>query len=591
MQSNLLQRKCGCGQSASLTGQCSECQRKKLASERGSTDSANASETPPVVHEVLRSSFPKIQPKLKIGAPNDKYEQEADRIANQIMRMPESEVQQQVEPEKEGEESLQTNCSSSEVPEMSPEIAASIQGVQQNAGQPLPPNIRALMEPRFGHNFSQVRIHTGSSASAATRIVNARAFTIGRDIVFGANQYAPSTEKGKRLLAHELTHTIQQNPQKYQSLGTADDLSARQAHEAVNSMVNHKRQIVTVHPASLQLQRACGSDAIGSVGGCIGVGGQDLDVGSSSDNLYLFIKDCDEFKPNEEMRLQEFARTILETETVEVHGFASEEGDIAFNNNLSCARAQKAAAVVARESASDITFYQHGATPGARDDRRSAVITTVPASNTEVEIEEEQSKEEPPQEKNLPGRDYRVEAPSHPAWAPVTPTYLLISRGEPYEFPHYLRVRVDDKAQSGGKWNVVAQEGFYKGSDADIDPAKLKSTATYETAGLLEFDKTKEQLWYGGNGPIEAFTQDTNPVPNGTYDLEIPDFQHNIASKYGDYATTWFRIGHSGDRYLHPGHVSLGCSTVRETDQWPNVWRYLIRRRKDNQSVGTINVV
>ncbi len=76
------------------------------------------------------------------------------------------------------------------------------------------------MEPRFGHDFSRVRVHTGSKAVTSATTVNALAYTVGRDVVFGAGQYAPNTSDGKRLLAHELTHVVQQD--NHHHLFTAD---------------------------------------------------------------------------------------------------------------------------------------------------------------------------------------------------------------------------------------------------------------------------------------------------------------------------------------------------------------------------------
>ena len=257
VQSNLLQRKCGCSQSANLTGQCSECQRKKLAPERGSTDLANESNAPPIVHEVLRSSFPKIQPKLKVSQPNDKYEQEADRIADQIMRMPEQSVtanrsaiegenlsiqrlensederdhpeenlqlkrlvgaesiqRQELEEDEEKdeeEEMLQTKRSSSQVPEVTPNIETGIESLRRSGGQPLPPSIRTFMEPRFGYDFSKVRLHTTGNAVQLANQLNAQAFTAGHDIVLGAGISSGQTTARTHLLAHELTHVIQQS--------------------------------------------------------------------------------------------------------------------------------------------------------------------------------------------------------------------------------------------------------------------------------------------------------------------------------------------------------------------------------------------
>jgi Domain of unknown function (DUF4157)/Lysine-specific metallo-endopeptidase len=82
--------------------------------------------------------------------------------------------------------------------------------VIRSPGQPLDPATRAFMEPRFGHDFSQVRVHTNANAAESARAVNALAYTVGRDVVFGAGNYAPITHAGRRLIAHELTHTIQQ---------------------------------------------------------------------------------------------------------------------------------------------------------------------------------------------------------------------------------------------------------------------------------------------------------------------------------------------------------------------------------------------
>jgi Domain of unknown function (DUF4157)/Lysine-specific metallo-endopeptidase len=85
-----------------------------------------------------------------------------------------------------------------------------VQEVAPAPGQPLDPASRAFFEPRFGYDFSRVRIHSDERASAAAHAVNARAYTVGKDVVFGAAQFAPHTTKGRELLAHELAHVIQQ---------------------------------------------------------------------------------------------------------------------------------------------------------------------------------------------------------------------------------------------------------------------------------------------------------------------------------------------------------------------------------------------
>ena len=175
-----------------------------------------------------------IQAKLKISEPGDIYEQEADRVAEQVMRMPDPRVsghagdeeellqpklldehittviQRQHEPDKEEEEELfQAKPVGPGAREISPDIASSINSLK-GGGQPLSQAERNFFEPRFGYDFSNVRVHTGSKASESARSINARAYTVGHDVVFGAGEYAPDTSPGRKLLAHELTHQIQQ---------------------------------------------------------------------------------------------------------------------------------------------------------------------------------------------------------------------------------------------------------------------------------------------------------------------------------------------------------------------------------------------
>ena len=150
-----------------------------------------------------------LQAKLKIGQPGDKYEQEADRVADAVMRMPEQGVQRQVEPEVEEEEELQAKATSGNISDVNPHLESQIQSLK-GGGQPLSENDRTYFEPRFGRDFSQVRVHTDTQAVEAAQAVNARAFTFGQDVIFGTGQYTPGTIRGNRLLAHELTHVVQQ---------------------------------------------------------------------------------------------------------------------------------------------------------------------------------------------------------------------------------------------------------------------------------------------------------------------------------------------------------------------------------------------
>jgi hypothetical protein len=137
-----------------------------------------------------------IQTKLDISRPGDGYEQEADRVADQVMRMPDPGAA----------------AESGRAAEGAPDTSSSRQTLPRGSSRALPEPTRTFFEPRFGRDLSAVRVHTGAHASEMARAVNAKAFTIGRDIVFGAGQFAPADPKGKRLLGHELAHVVQQSP-------------------------------------------------------------------------------------------------------------------------------------------------------------------------------------------------------------------------------------------------------------------------------------------------------------------------------------------------------------------------------------------
>lgn len=214
-----------------------------------------------------------IQTKLRVNQPGDEYEREADRVAGEvtsghsasdvsaagpgISRMPEaaeqakgkapgeeeekkkrvelmkvaekeqeSEKAEAAEPQEEQKEEqkdeeekkkeeetevVQTKPVPGRVPEVSPELESSLDAVQ-GGGQPLPDSLRGPLESRFGRDLSGVRVHTDDRAARAADNLDAQAFTRGRDIFFGRGHYQPETPSGRHLLAHELTHTVQQAP-------------------------------------------------------------------------------------------------------------------------------------------------------------------------------------------------------------------------------------------------------------------------------------------------------------------------------------------------------------------------------------------
>jgi HEAT repeat protein len=146
-----------------------------------------------------------IQPKLVVGEVDDPLEHQADRMADQVMQkgpgLPLDAAPLHL--------SRKPQPTQSEPREVDGSVASEIQDLS-GGGSSLPEPSRAFFESRFGHDFAAVRIHADSRSAELARSVDARAFTLGRDIVFGAGEYSPGTGEGARLLAHELTHVVQQ---------------------------------------------------------------------------------------------------------------------------------------------------------------------------------------------------------------------------------------------------------------------------------------------------------------------------------------------------------------------------------------------
>ncbi len=226
----------------------------------------------------------RIQPKLSVGQPNDKYEQEADRVAEQVMRMPvaqpgsissadhsppgnpnphsgtiqracaacaaeQDHLQRAPLPtqmpllqrqEMEDEEPfLQTKQASDASPGIQPGVEAKIAALR-GGGQPLPASERAFFEPRFGQDFSQVRVHTDAAAATSAHAVKALAFTVGSDVVFGTGKYAPGTGTGRRLIAHELTHVIQQNGPRHTPVQASPAINHGQSVQPHHTVIQRR---------------------------------------------------------------------------------------------------------------------------------------------------------------------------------------------------------------------------------------------------------------------------------------------------------------------------------------------------------------
>jgi hypothetical protein len=159
-----------------------------------------------------------FQPKLTVGPTNDVYEKEADAMADKVMRMTDTDhaVQskrrissaQRTCAECREEEQAQRKESGATSPE-APSIVHDV--VNSGGGTNLDPGTRGFMENRFGYDFSNVKIHNDTVAAKSAQSINALAYTSGHNIVFNQGQYSPATSTGKKLLAHELTHVVQQD--------------------------------------------------------------------------------------------------------------------------------------------------------------------------------------------------------------------------------------------------------------------------------------------------------------------------------------------------------------------------------------------
>jgi Domain of unknown function (DUF4157) len=179
-----------------------------------------------------------VQAKLTVSSPGDELEREADEVADRVMRSAEPgtgagppvgtasgrDLQRKAEDgraaakdEKDEEEEKKTRDAAVQTKPLpgsqpaAPPAGAGIQAARGH-GQPLPGGTRSFFEQRFGRDLSDVRVHSGADAASAADALRAQAFTRGRDVFFGAGRWQPGSPHGQRLLAHELTHTLQQRP-------------------------------------------------------------------------------------------------------------------------------------------------------------------------------------------------------------------------------------------------------------------------------------------------------------------------------------------------------------------------------------------
>lgn len=212
-----------------------------------------------IQREVAPEEEEEIQTKLAVGPADDEYEREADRVADRVMSMPQPKVQRageeeeeelqtkplamqitplvqrQAEPEEEEDERVRSKSSDGlaqrqkedekeeniflqrkycEVMGQDDALFKGIDRAISSTGRPLENALQTEMGKHFGYDFSNVRMHSGIDAELSAQKINAKAYTVGHDIVFGANRFAPGTYEGRKLIAHELTHVVQQSGNK-----------------------------------------------------------------------------------------------------------------------------------------------------------------------------------------------------------------------------------------------------------------------------------------------------------------------------------------------------------------------------------------
>lgn len=246
----LSRRLCGCGApSAMLCGSCMSCDSTSLAPQRRPAAPHPPLPAHPAPGLALRDRLPlgramtaapgpalgqarlhpagpaqvvrlPLQTRLRVAAPGDAAEQEAEAIGERIAGLTElaAPLPRPAAPLIQGRGAAAT--------ETPADVAAELR--QGASGAPLPGSVRGAMEARFGADFSAVRVHTNARAATLSARLGARAFTLGRDVYFARDEFRPHTAQGRALIAHELTHTIQQSaaPQRAAAAAAAPPAAA-----------------------------------------------------------------------------------------------------------------------------------------------------------------------------------------------------------------------------------------------------------------------------------------------------------------------------------------------------------------------------
>lgn len=224
---------------------------------------------------LLPASAAYLQAKLTVNTPDDQYEQEADHVADQVMRATDAgsspSISAGVAPSGTSDQG-----DDAAVPLVTPAVEQRIDSLR-GGGSPLPDGERTFFEDRFGQDFGDVRLHTTSEAAHLSHDLSAQAFTVGNNVAFGAGAYQPGTSEGRRLLAHELTHVVQQGGavarKTVQRKETNDELPIEeaigQAEEQVDeaAVAQEQAEPVDAQPVDLpENTAAAGADGGGGGG-------------------------------------------------------------------------------------------------------------------------------------------------------------------------------------------------------------------------------------------------------------------------------------------------------------------------------------
>jgi Domain of unknown function (DUF4157)/Lysine-specific metallo-endopeptidase len=233
------------------------------------------------------------------------------------------------------------------------------------------------MESRFGHDFGRVRVHDDPLAHESARTVHAQAYTFGHHVVLGAGG-RPDTHRGRQLLAHELAHVLQQRDQPSGVPGTLRvsqpaEAAEREAERVAGATEPSDPGRVGTADGGVTLQRACLAALGPPSPACTPAAGE------PTGEIFTFLPDCDDPEPGEVGHVNSFVAGLAPGTTLKAHGFASMAGPAAFNDLLSCHRANKLADLLrAAPGAVPVTdVFQHGPVPGPARYRRSAVAEQV----------------------------------------------------------------------------------------------------------------------------------------------------------------------------------------------------------------------